>query len=102
MDQIARPQVINIEVLVSDLIWGAIGGAIAGWIIAKFYPVFVGWQKKFLGNKLNSFFKILFWPYLVGFVISLILTGALSMMYSGFIVLIIVAVADLVAVYLYA
>ncbi|MCX6721459.1 MAG: hypothetical protein NT026_02565, partial [Candidatus Staskawiczbacteria bacterium] len=78
LDQVSRPQLINVGALISDVIWGAIGGAISGWVIAKFYPVFVGWQKRFVGNKLNSFFKILFWPYLVGFAISLVVTGALS------------------------
>lgn len=96
------PQLINVGVLINDIIWGIIGGAILGWVIAKFYPVFVGWQKKYLGNKLDSFFKILFWPYVVGFVISLVLTGALSVLNSGFTVLIIVLVADLISVYIYA
>jgi hypothetical protein len=102
MDQLYKPQMINMGNLLSSVIWGAVGGAIAGWIIAKFYPVFVGWQKKYLGNKLNSFFKILFWPYLVGVAISLILTGSLSTVYSGFTIFIIIAVADLVSIYLYA
>jgi hypothetical protein len=102
MNQITQPQMINITVLISDIIYGAIGGAIAGWVIAKFYPVFVGWQKKYLGNKLNSFFKILFWPYLVGFAISLVITGALSIMYAGFTAFIIIIIADLVGMYLYA
>jgi hypothetical protein len=97
-----KPQIIDIGALISDAIYGAIGGAIAGWAIAKFYPIFVGWQKKFTGNKLDSFFKILFWPYIVGIVISLVVTGALSMMSSAFTVFIIVVIADLVSVYLYA
>lgn len=100
--QVYTPQLINVGALISAIIYGAIGGAIGGWIIAKFYPVFVGWQKKYVQNKLNSFFKILFWPYLVGFVISIVLTGALSAMYSGFSAFIIVAIADLLAVYIYA
>lgn len=102
LGQAYRPQVFNIEALVSAIIFGAIGGAIAGWVIAKFYPVFVGWQKKFVNNKLNTFFKILFYPYIVGFVISLVLGGALSMMFSGFGAFIITAAADVAAMYLYA
>jgi len=102
MDQIYKPQIINIGVLLSSVIWGAIGGVIAGWIIAKFFPVFMGWQRKYIGNKLNSFFKILFWPYLVGVAISLVLSGSLSTIYSGFVVFIIVAVADIIAILIYA
>jgi len=102
MDQVYRPQMINIGTLVNDIIVGAVAGAVAGWAIAKFYPVLVGWQKKYLGDKLNSFFKILFWPYLVGFAIFLVITGSLSMIYSGFIVFIVIAVADIAAMFLYA
>jgi hypothetical protein len=102
LGQSYSPQLINIGALVNDAILGIICGAIGGWVIAKFYPVFVGWQKKYLGGKLDSFFKILFWPYLVGFVISLVLSGALSVLYSGFTVLIIIAVADLASIYIYA
>ena len=102
MDQIYRPQMINFSILFSDIIWGATGGAIAGYVIAKFYPVFVDWQKKFLGNKLNSFFKILFLPYLVGIVVSLVLTGGLSTINSAFMVFIIVIIADIASAYIYA
>ena len=102
MNQITQPQMINFGILLSSVIYGAIGGAIAGWVIAKFYPVFVGWQKKYLGNKLNSFFKILFWPYLVGLAISLVLAGTFSIIYSGFTAFIIIIAADLIAMYLYA
>jgi phosphotransferase system glucose/maltose/N-acetylglucosamine-specific IIC component len=102
LGQVAAPQLINIGTLINSIIGGIIGGAISGWVIAKFYPVFVGWQKKYTGNKLDSFFKILFWPYLVIFVIFLIITGGLSLIYSGFLILIITAVADVAAIYLYA
>lgn len=98
-----NPQLINIGALITDIIYGVIGGAIGGWVLAKFYSVFMGWQRKFLGNKLNTFFKLLFWPYLVGFAISLIATGALSMMVSSaFLILLISVVADVMAVYIYA
>lgn len=96
------PQVINVGALVSSLIYGAIGGAVAGWVIAKFYPVFVSWQKKYLGGKLDSFFKILFWPSVVGVAISLLTTGALNMLSSAFTVFLITVLADLAAAYIYA
>ena len=102
LGQNSVPQMINIGVLANNVIWGIIGGAVAGWVIAKFYPVFADWQRKFIGNKLDSFFKILFWPYLVGFALSLVLAGTLNTMYSGFTVFVIVIVADLIAIYLYA
>ena len=100
--QVYTPQLISVGGLITAVVWGIIGGAISGWVIAKYYHVFLGWQQKFTGNRLNSFFKILFWPYLVGFVLALILTGALSLAFSGFLALIITFVADIVAVYIYA
>ena len=102
MNQVYRPQMIDFAVLLNDVVWGAIGGAVAGYIIAKFYPVLADWQKKFLGNKLNSFFKILFWPYLAILAISLVLTGATRVINSAFIVFVIIIIADIVSVYLYA
>jgi hypothetical protein len=96
------PQLINIGALISTVIGGAIGGAIAGWVIAKFYPVLAGWQRKYLGNKLNSFFKILFWPYVVILVISIAMTGALSFISSAFLLFLVTVVADVVAAYVYA
>jgi hypothetical protein len=102
LDQVSRPQMINIGVLISSLISGAIGGAIVGWAIAKFYPTFVEWQKKIIGNKLNSFFKLLFWPSVAGVIISLVMTGALSTLNSGFSAFLIVIVADIAAAYIYA
>ena len=102
LGQYAVPKLFDIGILVSGIVWGAIGGAIAGFVIAKFYPVFVEWQKKITGNKLNTFFKLLFWPYVVGFAISLVLGGALMSMSSIFVWVIIGAVIDLAAIYLYA
>ena len=100
--QAYAPQMINFGALISAIISGAIGGVVVGWVIAKFYPIFVGWQKKYLNGKLDSFFKILFWPSVAGFVISLVLGGALSMLSSAFTVFIITIVADLAASYIYA
>lgn len=102
MGQLNRPQMIDLGSLIASVIYGAIGGAIAGWVIAKFYPVFVGWQKKYLNGKLNSFFKMMFWPSAVGFVISLVMTGALSMISSSFMILVINVLAGVGASYLYA
>lgn len=96
------PKMINMGLLISDVIWAVIWGAVAGWVISKFYPVFVGWQQKYLGNKLNSFFKLLFWPYVVGIVAEMVLSGALSTISSRFNIFIVVALADLVAVFIYA
>ena len=102
LGQYATPKLFDIGMLLNGAIWGAIGGAVAGYVIAKFYPVFVEWQKKITGNKLNTFFKLLFWPYVIGFAVSLVLGGALMAISSAFVWVIIGAAIDLAAIYLYA
>lgn len=102
LGQYATPRLFDFGAFLSGIVWGAIGGAIAGYVIAKFYPVFVGWQRKYLANRLDTFFKILFWPYIVGFAVSLILGGLLMTISSAFVWVIIGAVIDLAAIYLYA
>ena len=96
-----QPQLINFGSLVGSIIWGAIWGAVAGYIIAKFYPVFMDWQKRFIKNKLNTLFKLLFWPYLVGILISLLL-GGLGYMYGGFSAWLIIIIGDVIAGFVYA
>lgn len=88
--------------LINGVIWGAIGGVISGYIIAKFYPVFVRWQRKYLANRLDTFFKLIFWPYLVGFVISLVFGGALMVISRAFVWVIVEAAVDFAGIYLYA
>jgi hypothetical protein len=96
------PQLINFGSLVSSIIWGAIWGAVGGYIIAKFYPVLMGWQKQFLGDKLNTLFKLLFWPYVIGALLSLLMAGGFSYMYGGFTGSLIVIIGDLIAGFVYA
>ena len=50
---------------VRAIVMGAIYGAIGGWALAKFFPVFLRWNQQFLKGRLDSFFKLLFWPTLV-------------------------------------
>lgn len=95
--------IIDFGVLLSSAVWAVIYGAIAGWALSKFYSVFVGWQQRYLGNKLNNLFKLLFWPYVASIVLNMVMSGLLSTMFSGFFSkFIIVAVVDLIAVYIYA
>lgn len=96
------PQLINIGSLVSAIIWGAIWGAVIGYIIAKFYPVFMDWQKKITGDRLNTLFKLLFWPYAIVAVVFLLIGGGFSYMYGGFTGGIIILIGDLIAGFVYA
>lgn len=63
--------------IISVLISSAIGGAISGFLIAKFYyPVmdFISANFKFLLPITNTFFKLLFMPVVIGSVLSLLMS----------------------------
>ena len=68
---------------VRDIIMAAIYGAIGGWVLAKFFPVFLRWNKQFLKGWLDSFFKLLFWPTLVAALLLALLGVSLSAL-TGF------------------
>ncbi len=86
---------------VRTIIWAAIYGAIGGFVLMKFYPVFVGWQRKYLGGKLNNLFKLLFWPTVVGALIGALLLSPLGFV-LGFGTVILIIVGTLVARFVYA
>ncbi|MEK7568424.1 MAG: hypothetical protein AAB498_02255 [Patescibacteria group bacterium] len=92
---------INVGSLINDVIWGAVGGAIGGFVLAKFYSPIMDFQAKYLGNKLNTLFKLLFWPRLVGTAVgSFIGMGMLFGM--GVIGMVVYFVGALVAHFIYA
>jgi hypothetical protein len=95
------PQLINFGSLVTGIFWGAVWGAVGGYLLAKFYPVLMGWQKKFLADKLNTLFKLLFWPYVIGALISLFAAGGFGYM-GGSTGMMIVIIGDLIAGFVYA
>ena len=51
---------------------GAIIGAIMGYVLSRWYPQVLEINRKYLGNKFNTLFKILFYPYLIGAALSLL------------------------------
>lgn len=57
--------------LVNQLIWGAITGAIFGFILSKYYVSIMDFNRKYLANFFGSLFKLLFYPYLISGVLSL-------------------------------
>ena len=65
----------SMEALVRAVVMGAVYGAIGGWVLAKFFPLFLDWNRKFLGARLNTFFKLLFVPTLVVGVLMFLLSS---------------------------
>jgi Na+/H+-dicarboxylate symporter len=57
--------------VVNQVIWGAVTGAIFGFILSKYYPSIMEFNRKYLGNFFGSLFKLLFYPYLIAGAISL-------------------------------
>lgn len=83
------------------LIWAAVYGAIGGFILIKFYAVFMNWQRKFLGGKLNTLFKLLFWPTLVGALIAALLLSPFGFV-LGFGTIALIIVGSIVSRFIYA
>lgn len=63
-------------ILIREIIVGAIIGAIAGFLISKFYPYIQKWNVQYLKGKLDTFFKLLFYPSLAGAIIGFLLSSA--------------------------
>ncbi len=87
--------------LINDALWGAIIGAIIGLVLSKFYPQIQEINKKFLGGSLNTFFKLLFYPVVVGSLLGLFLTSAVSFV-IGITPLLIVVAGAILGGYVYA
>ncbi len=54
-----------VSAAVGGLVGGAVGGLILGFILANWYPQIISLQKRYLGDYLDSLFKLLFYPYVV-------------------------------------
>src|SRR3990172_2157609 len=61
---------LDLGMLISSAVNGIIAGAIVGFVLAKWYPQIMELNKKYLKNSLNSLFKLLFYPYAVGAILS--------------------------------
>lgn len=62
--------------LIKDILWGAAYGAIFGFLISKFYTQIQQWNRQYLKGWLNTFFKLLFYPSLVGSLLAFLMTSA--------------------------
>lgn len=88
-------------VLIREIIVGSIIGAIAGFVISKFYHYLQEWNVKYLKGKLDTFFKLLFYPSLAGAIIGFLLTSTASFA-IGFMPIIIVFVGVVLSSFIYA
>lgn len=58
--------------VVNAAVNGVIVGAIIGYVLSQWYPKVMEINTKYLGNKFNTLFKVLFYPYLIGAVLTLV------------------------------
>jgi hypothetical protein len=87
--------------LINRIIYGLIIGAITGFLLSKFYHYIQMWNVKYLKSKLNTFFKLLFYPSIIAYIVPVLLSF-LSAVYGlglGFLIMI---AGDVLAGYLYA
>lgn len=87
--------------LIQDTVWGAIYGAVFGFLISKFYPQIQQWNRQYLKGWLNTFFKLLFYPSLVGSVLAFFMTSV-SGFAIGFMPLLIILAGMVVSSFIYA
>lgn len=95
----AMMNVFSFGQFLSAAIWGAIIGAGLGFALSKFYPRIQHFNKRYLNGKLDTFFKLLFYPWLVSSLLSFIMTSALGL---GLLPLLIILAGAVVSSYVYA
>lgn len=91
----------SFPMLLNKVIWGVITGAVAGFVISKFYPQIQDLNRKYLKSKLNTLFKLLFYPSLIGAALGFLISSSVAFI-TGFMPLIIVAAGIIVGRYIYA
>ncbi len=91
----------SFEHLISAIIWGLVGGVIFGFILSKFYTKIQEINKTYLKSKLNTMFKLLFYPTVVGAILYLLIGGAMSFS-IGFMPILVVFVGIVLGNFLYA
>lgn len=89
------------ENLISEVFWGAVYGAIAGFLLSKFYTKIQEWNQKYLRGKLNTLFKLLFYPALVGNILAFLMTSFIGLA-VGFLPIIIMFAGFVLSSYIYA
>lgn len=91
----------SVSGLIEEVVWGAVYGAIGGWVLAKFFPILLGWNKQYLKGKLDSFFKLLFYPTAIATILLAVLGSAASF-YTGFTPWLILLIGLIVSRFVYA
>lgn len=87
--------------LLKEAIWGVIIGAVVGFVLSKFYPQIQDLNRKYLKSKLNSMFKLLFYPSLVGAILGFLISTT-AVFATGIMPLIIVAAGVIASSFIYA
>ncbi len=87
--------------LIKDVLWGAVYGAVFGFLISKFYTQIQQWNRQYLKGWLNTFFKLLFYPSLVGSLLAFLMTSAAGFG-IGFMPLIVILAGVLLKSFVYA
>ncbi len=75
----------TINAVIAWAIFGALGGAIIGFILAMWFPKIMELQKKYLKDYVNSLYKLIFYPYILAAALSLLsnLRGVLPALVSA-------------------
>lgn len=85
--------------LINTMFWGAVYGAVVGFLLSKFYAEIQKLNSQYLQGKLNTFFKLLFYPSLALSLLVFVMGSAASF---GFMSFLVVVIGMIVRAYVYA
>lgn len=68
-------QAFSLGGVLNSAVWGAVSGAIFGWILSGYYSQIIGFTSKYLGKYMDNLFKLLFYPYVAVFLLSALSAG---------------------------
>lgn len=87
--------------LIKEAVWAAIYGALIGFILSNYFAQIKNLNKQYLRGKLNTFFKLLFYPSVAIAVLLGVLASSVSF-YVGFMPFVIILAGVIVRSYIYA
>jgi hypothetical protein len=92
---------LPVNQILNNLIWGAVSGAIFGFVLSRYYVQIIEFNRKYLWNFFGSLFKLLFYPYVIGGLFGL-LGGGIAVAAGAGVFILVAFGATLVIRYFYA
>ena len=86
---------------IKNIFWGAVYGAVIGFCISKYFARIQQWNRLYLKGRLNTFYKLMFYPSVFIALIFFAMTSVVSFV-IGIMPLVIIGVGIILSSYVYA